>query len=63
MSNKEAYLYDLAELEQAIDDILRAVPVGKKKQEIAAREEAERIAEAAKATIACMRVDYIPVEL
>ena len=62
MSNKEAYIYDLEELEKAIEALLRAVPVGKKKQELAVREEAERVAGAARATIGCMKRDYIPVE-
>lgn len=62
MSNREAYLCDLKELEMAIDDLLHAVPLGTKKQEKAAREEAERVAEAARVTIACMRTDYIPIE-
>lgn len=62
MSNKEAYISDLEELEAAIEKLLRAVPVGKKKQELADREAAEKVAGAARATIACMKTNYIPVE-
>lgn len=62
MSNKEAYISDLEELEKAIDALLRAVPAGKKKQDVVIREDAERVAGAARATIGCMKRDYIPVE-
>ena len=62
MSNKEAYISDLKELEAAIEKLLQAVPVGKKKQEIAIRETAENIAGSARATIHCMKNDYIPIE-
>lgn len=63
MSNKEAYISDLEKLEAAIEKLLQAVPVGKKKQEIALREVAENIAGDARATIHCMKNDYIPLEL
>jgi len=62
MTNKEAYISDLDELEAAIEKLLHAVPVGKTKRELAVREAAENVAGAARATIACMRNDYIPVE-
>lgn len=62
MSNKEAYISDLAELEAAIEKLLHYVPVGKTKRELSAREAAENVAGAARATIACMRNDYIPIE-
>ena len=62
MTNKEAYISDLEELEAAIAKLLQAVPTGKTKRELAVREAAENIAGAARATIACMKNDYIPVE-
>lgn len=62
MTNKDAYISDLEELEAAIAKLLQAVPTGKTKWELAAREAAENIAGAARATIACMKNDYIPVE-
>lgn len=62
MTNKEAYISELEELEAAIDKLLHAVPAGKTKKELAIREAAERVAGTARATIACMKNDYIPVE-
>lgn len=62
MSNQNAYIADLGDLEKAIETLLRAVPVGKKKQELAIREEAERVASDAKALIGCMKNDYIIAE-
>lgn len=62
MSNKEAYISDLEELEAAIEKLLHAVPTGKNKREQAIREAAENVAGSARATIACMKNDYIPIE-
>lgn len=62
MTNKEAYLMDLEEVEKAIEKLLQAVPTGKTKTERANREKAERVAGAAIATIHCMTNDYIPME-
>lgn len=59
MTNQEAYNMDLDELRAAIDALLAAVPVGTKRSDTHRREEAERIASSARATIACMRNDYI----
>lgn len=63
MTNKEAYISDLEELEKAIAKLLAAVPSGKTKKEQAVKEAAERVAADARATIACMKNDYIPIEL
>lgn len=63
MTNKEAYLSDLDDLEKEIGRLLSLVPVGKEKREIQVREQAEEAASMARATIACMRNDYIHVEL
>lgn len=63
MSNKEAYIDDLKELESAIDVLLQYVPVGNKKKDALVREAAEKIAGDAKALIGCMKNDYIPVEI
>lgn len=63
MTNKEAYLSDLDDLEKEIARLLSLVPVGKSKREIQVREHAEEAACRARATIACMRNDYIPAEL
>lgn len=54
MTNQEAYNMDLDELRAAIDALLAAVPSSAHR-----REEAERIAGSARATITCMRNDYI----
>lgn len=59
MTNMDAYLDDLNELEEKIKQLLRFVPVGKTKAEKQSREQAEEIASMAQATISCMRNDYI----
>lgn len=59
MTNQEAYLSDLDGLRKEIDYLLSMVPVGKTKRELQAREQAEEAASRARATIACMRNDYI----
>lgn len=63
MTNKEAYQSDLNDLLKEIDHLLSAVPVGKTKVELQAREQAEAAAGRARATIGCMRNDYIVVDL
>ena len=63
MTNKEAYISDLEDLEKAIAKLLAAVPSGKTKKEQAVKEAAERVAADARATINCMKNDYIPIEL
>lgn len=62
MTNKEAYLSDLDDLQKEIDYLLSQVPVGKTKKELQVREQAEEAANRARATIGCMRSDYIIVE-
>ena len=59
MTNREAYLDDLDELLKEIDQLLSAVPIGKTKLEHQAREQAEDVA---RATINCMKRDYIIAE-
>lgn len=59
MTNQKAYNMDLDELRAAIDALLAAVPSSAKRSDAHRREEAERIADSARATIACMRNDYI----
>ena len=59
MTNKEAYLSDLEDLLKEIDHLLSAVPIGKNKMELQAREQAEGAASRARATIGCMKNDYI----
>lgn len=59
MTNQKAYNMDLDELRAAIDALLAAVPSSTKRSGAHRREEAERIADSARATIACMRNDYI----
>lgn len=59
MTNKEAYLSDLEDLLKEIDHLLSAVPIGKNKMELQAREQAEEAASRARATIGCMKDDYI----
>lgn len=63
MTNQEAYLSDLDELREEIDRLLSLVPVGKSKRELQIREQAEEAAGRARATINCMKNDYIIVEL
>ena len=59
MTNQEAYLSDLDELRKEIDYLLSLVPVVKSKMELQAREQAEAAADRARATIGCMKNDYI----
>ena len=59
MTNKEDYLSDLEDLLKEIDHLLSAVPIGKNKMELQAREQAEEAASRARATIGCMKNDYI----
>ena len=59
MSNREAYLSDLDDLRKEIDHLLSLVPVGKSKKELQTREQAEEAAGRARATINCMKNDYI----
>lgn len=59
MTNKAAYLSDLEDLLKEIDHLLSAVPIGKNKTELQAREQAEEAASRARATIGCMKNDYI----
>ena len=62
MTNHEAYQIDLDALLKEIDRLLSAVPVGRNKMQLQAREQAEAAAGRARATIGCMRNDYIIVE-
>ena len=62
MTNHEAYQIDLDDLLKEIDRLLSAVPVGRTKMQLQAREQAEAAAGRARATIGCMRNDYIIVE-
>ena len=62
MSNKEAYLDDLAELNELIDKLLRTVPEGKTVKDKENRAHAEQIASSAQALISCMETGYIPIE-
>ena len=59
MTNQDAYNIDSDELREAIEELLKAVPSRKKRSDIYRRETAERTASMAKATISCMRNDYI----
>lgn len=59
MTNKEAYERDLNETIDAIRAILRAVPQGTNKKQVAARVEVEGIASMAIANLECMKNDYI----
>lgn len=59
MTNQDAYLHDLSDLQKEIDHLLSLVPVGKSKRGLRAREDAEAAAGRARATIGCMRNDYI----
>ena len=63
MTSKEAYLSDLDDLEKEIERLLSFVPVGKTKKELHGREQAEDAASVARATIYCMRRDYIISEV
>lgn len=62
MANQEAYLSDLDDLLKEIGYLLSLVPVGKSKKELQVREQAEEAAGRARATIGCMRNDYIIVD-
>lgn len=59
MANQDAYLHDLSDLQKEIDHLLSLVLVGKSKRDLRAREDAEAAAGRARATIGCMRNDYI----
>ena len=59
MTNQEAYINDLDDLRKGIDYLLSMVPVGKTKKELQARKLAEDAAGRARATISCMKNDYI----
>lgn len=59
MTNQEAYINDLDDLRKEIDYLLSMVPVGKTKKELQARKLAEDAAGRARATISCMKSDYI----
>ena len=63
MTNREAYMDDLDSLQKTIDYLMSMIPSGKTKAEIMEREKAENAAGAARATIGCMRRDYIIAEL
>ena len=62
MTNNEAYQMDLDDLLNEIDRLLSAIPVGRTKMQLQAREQAEAAAGRARATIGCMRNDYTIVE-
>jgi len=62
MTNKEAYQSDLDDLLNEIDNLLRLVPIGNAKNIQKSREQAEEAANRARATIGCMRNDYIMME-
>lgn len=59
MTNQDAYLHDLNDLQKEIDHLLSLVPIGKSKKDLQTRKNAEDAAGRARATIACMRNDYI----
>lgn len=63
ITNQESYLSDLDDLRKEIDYLLSLVPVGKSKKELQARKQAEEASRKARATISCMKRDYIIVEL
>ena len=50
MTNREAYMSDLDDLQKAIDCLLSMVPAGKTKYEKQMREQAENAAGSARAT-------------
>ena len=62
MTNQEAYLSDLNDLRKEIDYLLSLVPVGNSKKALQAKEQAEEVAGRARATIDCMKNDYIIVD-
>lgn len=59
MTNQDAYQNDLDELRKEIDYLLSLVPIGKGKKELQTRKDAENAAGRARATISCMKNDYI----
>ena len=63
MTNQEAYLTDLDDLNTEIGRLLSLVPVGKTKKEKALRRLAEEAAAMARVTINCMKNDYIITEI
>ena len=63
MTNREAYLSDLDDLNSEIGRILSLVPVGKTKKEKELRRLAEEAAAMARVTISCMKNDYIISEI
>lgn len=62
MTNMEAYLSDLKELEEIITALEQLVPSGTTKRARQSKSEAARIASNARATIDCMKNDYILAE-
>lgn len=58
MTNREAYMRDLDDLQKAVDCLVGMVPAGKTRYEKQTREQAESVAGSAHATIGCMRRDY-----
>lgn len=62
MTSMEAYLSDLKELEEIITVLEQLVPSGTTKRARQTKGEAARITSNARATIGCMKNDYIPVE-
>ena len=63
MTNAEAYLLDLKDLETAITVIMQLFPEGTTKAARQNQAAAGRLAEDALATIACMTRDYVVAEL
>jgi len=59
MTNQDAYLHDLDDLRKEIDYLLSMVPIGKSKKDLQTRKDAEDAAGRARATIGCMKNDYI----
>ena len=59
MTNQDAYLHDLDDLRKEIDYLLSMVPIGKSKKDLQTRKDAEDAADRARATIGCMKNDYI----
>lgn len=59
MTSKDAYLNDLNDIQAEIDRLLSMVPIGGSKKVAQARKQAEAAASAARATIGCMKNDYI----
>ena len=59
MTNQDAYLHDRDDLRKEIDYLLSMVPIGKSKKDLQTRKDAEDAAGRARATIGCMKNDYI----